>query len=71
MRLGPNQVRRAQRLLLIYDDLTTLVGDDQTSISSWLRAQNLDLKARPIDLLRTEAGLDKLGDYVAAYRHRS
>lgn len=69
--MSADQVRAGQRLLLLHDNLTALVGDDEATVRSWLRTRNVDLGARPIDLIKNSAGLDSVSNYVGSYRHRS
>lgn len=55
--------RAGQCLVRLYEELEALIGDDRAVIA-WLRAENLDLGGRPIDLVRTDRGLREILSYV-------
>lgn len=60
----------AQYMLRLFRGLDALLGSDDTAAKAWLRTPNLDLDARPIDLLSTFTGLSRVCDYVDAFRAR-
>lgn len=60
----------AQFLLRLFRSLDALLGSDDLSARSWLANTNLDLDARPIDLIESFKGLMTVCDYVDAYRAR-
>ena len=60
----------AQFLLRLFRSLDALLGSDDLSARSWLSIVNLDLDARPIDLIESFKGLITVCDYVDAYRAR-
>jgi uncharacterized protein (DUF2384 family) len=60
----------AQFLLRLFRSLDALLGSDDLSARSWLATENLDLDARPIDLIESFKGLITVCDYVDAYRAR-
>ena len=60
----------AQFLLRLFRSLDALLGSDDLSARSWLATANLDLDARPIDLIERFKGLITVCDYVDAYRAR-
>lgn len=59
-----------QFLLRLFRSLDALVGSDDEAARSWLTAHNLDLEARPIDLIDSFRGLVTVCDYVDAHRAR-
>lgn len=60
----------AQHLLRLFRSLDSWLGQDDIAARSWLETPNLDLGARPIDLLPTIRGLLRTSDYVDALRAR-
>lgn len=59
-----------QYLIRLFRSLDALMGSDDDASVSWLKAANLDLDGRPIDLIRTVKGLSEVTDYVDGYRAR-
>ena len=59
-----------QFLLRLFRGLDALLGSDDEAARSWLAARNLDLDARPIDLIESFKGLMTVCDYVDAHRAR-
>jgi uncharacterized protein (DUF2384 family) len=59
-----------QFLVRLFRSLDALMGSDDTAARSWLNSANLDLEARPTDLIDSFKGLIKVCDYVDAYRAR-
>ena len=59
-----------QFLLRLFRSLDALLGSDDQAARSWLMARNLDLDARPIDLIDSFKGLITVCDYVDAHRAR-
>lgn len=59
-----------QFLLRLFRGLDALLGSDDEAARSWLATPNLDLAARPIDLIDSIRGLITVCDYVDAYRAR-
>ena len=59
-----------QFLLRLFRSLDALQGSDDEAARSWLFSHNLDLEARPIDLIDSFKGLLTVCDYVDAYRAR-
>jgi hypothetical protein len=45
-----------------------MMGSDDAASISWLRAENMDLGARPIDLIQTVSGLMDVCNYVDDFR---
>ena len=67
---GSKPFELAQHLLRLFRSLDSWLGQDDASARSWLMTPNLDLEARPIDLLPTVRGLLRTSDYVDALRAR-
>ncbi len=59
-----------QFLLRLFRSLDALMGSDDDAAKSWLASHNLDLEARPIDLIDSFKGLLTVCDYVDAHRAR-
>ena len=59
-----------QFLLRLFRSLDALLGSDDMAARSWLATPNLDLDARPIDLIDSFKGLMTVCDYVDAHRAR-
>ena len=59
-----------QYLVRLFRSLDALMGSDDQASMSWLKAANLDLGGRPIDLIRTISGLNEVSNYVDDYRAR-
>ena len=60
----------AQFLLRLFRSLDALLGSDDMSARAWLSTANLDLNARPIDLVDSFKGLIAVCDYVDSHRAR-
>ena len=59
-----------QFLLRLFRSLDALMGSDDHAARRWLTTANLDLAARPIELVDTFRGLIAVCDYVDGYRAR-
>lgn len=59
-----------QVLLRLFRALDALLGSDDDAARRWLATPNLDLDARPIDLIDSFRGLITVCDYVDAHRAR-
>jgi uncharacterized protein (DUF2384 family) len=59
-----------QFLLRLFRSLDAMMGSDDRAAKSWLAATNVDLDARPIELIDSFKGLMTVCDYVDAYRAR-
>ena len=59
-----------QFVLRLFRSLDALMGSDDDAAKSWLTSHNLDLEARPIDLIDSFKGLLTVCDYVDAHRAR-
>jgi uncharacterized protein (DUF2384 family) len=59
-----------QFLVRLFRGLDALMGSDDAAARSWLTSTNLDLEARPIELIDSFKGLIMVCDYVDAYRAR-
>jgi Protein of unknown function (DUF2384) len=58
----------SQYLVRLFRGLDALMGSDDAASMSWLRSTNLDLDGRPIDLIRSIAGLNAVANYVDDFR---
>jgi len=67
---GSKSFELAQHLLRLFRSLDSWLGQDDASARSWLVTRNIDLEARPIDLLPTIRGLLRTSDYVDTLRAR-
>lgn len=59
-----------QFLLRLFRGLDALMGSDDDASRRWLANTNLDLGARPLDLIDSFKGLITVCDYVDAHRAR-
>ncbi len=59
-----------QFLLRLFRSLDALLGSDDMASRAWLVTPNLDLEARPLDLIDSFKGLMTVCDYVDAHRAR-
>lgn len=59
-----------QSLVRLFRSLDALMGSDDAAARAWLDADNLDLEARPVELIDSFRGLIKVCDYVDAHRAR-
>ena len=57
-----------QYLVRLFRSLDAMMGSDDAASAAWLRAPNLDLGGRPIDLIRSIRGLGDVADYVDDFR---
>ena len=67
---GSKSCELAQYLVRLFRSLDSLMGSDDAASRSWLQAENLELGARPLDLIRTIRGLMTVADYIDDYRAR-
>ncbi|MFV2057593.1 MAG: antitoxin Xre/MbcA/ParS toxin-binding domain-containing protein [Thiohalomonadales bacterium] len=58
----------ARLFIRLYRGLDAITAGDERSLKSWMRSDNLDLRAKPIDLIKELSGLVHTVDYVDAYR---
>lgn len=59
-----------QFLLRLFRSLDAVMGSDDDASRRWLATANLDLNARPLDMIDSFRGLITVCDYVDAYRAR-
>ena len=59
-----------QFLLRLFRSLDALLSSDDMAARAWLATPNLDLDARPIDLIDSFKGLLMVCDYVDGHRAR-
>ncbi|TIX51503.1 MbcA/ParS/Xre antitoxin family protein [Alteraurantiacibacter aquimixticola] len=60
----------AQFLLRLFRSLDAMLGSDDMAARAWLATRNVDLDAKPIDLVDSFKGLMTVCDYVDAHRAR-
>lgn len=66
---GTKPFELAVLLVRLYRGLDSLMGDDHAS-RGWLRAENLALGARPLDMIQTVTGLVDVIHYIDSRRAR-
>ena len=66
---GTKPFELAVLLVRLYRGLDSLMGDDQAS-RSWLRARNLALEGRPLDMIQSVTGLVHVIQYLDSRRAR-
>jgi hypothetical protein len=59
-----------QYLLRLFRSLDAMMGSDDAATRSWLHTANIDLQARPVDMIDRFKGLMTVCDYVDAHRAR-
>jgi len=64
---GTEAWSRAILLVELYQSLLALVGTERNA-KIWLSSQNRGLSGRPRDLIACQAGLEQVGQYLAATR---
>ncbi len=67
---GTKPFELAQFFVRLFRSLDSLTGSDDEAATSWLKARNVDLDGRPIDLIRTVKGLTETANYVDDFRAR-
>ena len=67
---GSKPFELGQYLVRLFRGLDAIMGSDDAAAQSWLRTVNLDLGARPLDLIGSIKGLTQTCDYVDAFRAR-
>lgn len=65
---GSKAFELSQYLVRLFRSLDAVMGSDDRASISWLKARNLDLDGRPIDLIGTVKGLNEVAAYVDDYR---
>lgn len=68
LKRGDKAFELGQYILRLFRSLDALLGSDDRAARSWLRTENLDLEAKPIDLIKTVHGLTMVADYVDDFR---
>ena len=67
---GTKSFELAQYLTRLFRSLDSMMGSDDAAARSWLRADNIELGGRPVDLIASIRGLTVVADYVDDYRAR-
>lgn len=77
LRLGKAELEMAtesfevsRNLLHLFRSVEQMFGGDDVSTRAWLSTYNVDLAARPIDLIETCKGLTAVSNYVGGYLDR-
>ena len=65
---GSKPFELAQYLVRLFRSLDSMMGSDDAAARSWLTTRNVELDARPLDLMASIRGLMRVCDYVDAYR---
>lgn len=65
---GRKEFELAQVFVRTFRSLDAITGGDDVSARSWLVADNVALRARPIELMKTVRGLVATADYVDSRR---
>lgn len=68
LKSGDKAFELGQYLVRLFRGLDAIMGSDDQASNSWLRAPNLDLGGRPIDLIATIRGLMDVANYVDDFR---
>ena len=66
---GPDNDGRKLLLLRIWQSLDALTSADDTKAGQWLRSVNLDMCKRPIDVMTTLEGLERVAYYLDGHRN--
>lgn len=61
----------AQYLVRLFRSLDSLMGSDDEASRSWLHSANVELGAKPIDIIRSMRGLVAVTQYVDGYCERT
>ena len=67
---GAKEFELGQYFVRIFRSLDAIMGSDDEASVSWLKSHNLDLEARPVDLMQSIAGLVRVADYLDGFRAR-
>ncbi|QMW23924.1 antitoxin Xre/MbcA/ParS toxin-binding domain-containing protein [Sandaracinobacteroides saxicola] len=67
---GEKPFELALLLTRLFRSLDAFMGSDDAAARAWLATPNLDLGARPLDLLPSITGLIRVADYVDDHRAR-
>lgn len=70
LKRGDKSFELAQYLVRVFRSLDAIMGSDDAASTSWLKAHNLDLEARPVELMHSITGLLRVADYIDGYRAR-
>lgn len=69
LKRGEPSFELGQYFVRIFRSLDSIMGSDDAASISWLKSHNLDLDARPIDLMQGSiTGLFRVADYIDGYR---
>lgn len=70
LREGSKEWELAALLVRLFRGLDAITAADERALQGWLHNDNLELEARPVELITTVQGLVEAVAYVDAYRAR-
>jgi hypothetical protein len=70
VRDGTKEWELSTLLVRLYRGLDAITAADERALHAWMHNENLELRARPIDLIGQVQGLVETVAYVDAYRAR-
>lgn len=70
LREGTKEWELSTLLVRLYRGLDAITAADERALHAWMNNENLELQARPIDLIGQVQGLVETVAYVDAYRAR-
>jgi DNA-binding XRE family transcriptional regulator len=70
LREGSKEWELSTLLVRLYRGLDAITAADERALHAWMNNENLELQARPIDLIGQVQGLVETVAYVDAYRAR-
>lgn len=69
LKRGDTAFELGQYFVRVFRSLDSVMGSDDAASISWLKSPNLDLAARPLDLMQSSiTGLFRVADYIDGYR---
>ena len=60
---APKAMRIGKELILLHQNLSGLFGDDYAAANRWIRRENIDMGAKPIEQLCSYEGIKRENDY--------
>jgi hypothetical protein len=71
LKRGDTAFELGQYFVRIFRSLDSVMGSDDAASISWLRSHNVDLGARPVELMQQSiTGLFRVADYIDGFRAR-
>ena len=68
LKRGEPQFELGQYFVRVFRSLDSMMGSDDAASVSWLNAYNLDLEARPLEMMQSITGLFRVADYIDGFR---